>query len=163
MARQILSLIFILVLFSACHKSKKPERFEKIEKVAWILGSWENQTPKGISLEYWTKSNDSCFTGQSYFIRGNDTLFSEKLQLTEQNDTLMYIPVVLDQNENKPVCFINSFLSDSLLVFKNVQHDFPQIISYRKVKHDSIVATISGLENGNQKKIDFPMKRRYIH
>jgi|GEM_PF-3228321 len=48
-------------------------------------------------------------------------------------------------------------MSETQLVFENLKHDFPQIISYTKVTSDSLVAEISGTKNG-QKQI-FPMKQ----
>lgn len=50
-------------------------------------------------------------------------------------------------------------MSETQLVFENLKHDFPQIISYTKVTSDSLVAEISGTKNGQKQKQIFPMKR----
>lgn len=54
-------------------------------------------------------------------------------------------------------------LSDTLLVFANPAHDFPQRILYRRVGSDSLVARIEGPRGGQMRGIDFPMRRVACH
>lgn len=50
-------------------------------------------------------------------------------------------------------------IGDSLLVFENLAHDFPQRIIYRRRGADSVIARIEGPRNGQTRGIDFPMRR----
>jgi hypothetical protein len=45
--------------------------------------------------------------------------------------------------------------SDSLVVFENAAHDFPQRIIYRKRGRDSLLARIEGTMRGQSRGIDF--------
>tara|TARA_Y100000815_G_scaffold271620_1_gene298650 strand:- start:17925 stop:18092 length:168 start_codon:yes stop_codon:yes gene_type:complete len=51
-------------------------------------------------------------------------------------------------------------INDSLIVFENPEHDYPQKIAYRKVNADSLVAEISGKPKGIMHSEKFPMKKK---
>lgn len=50
-------------------------------------------------------------------------------------------------------------VNDTLLVFSNPAHDFPQQVSYRRVSRDSMVARIEGTRGGQVRGINYPVKR----
>lgn len=125
----------------------------------WLLGTWENKTPKGSIYETWNKTNDHEFSGMSYIIKEKDTIVFENIRLAWEQDGMFYIPVVKNQNEGLPVRFASKTISENQLVFENLQHDFPQSISYTKINPDSLVAEISGSKNGKERKQTFSMKR----
>ena len=56
--------------------------------------------------------------------------------------------------------FAAASVSDSLVVFENPAHDFPQRIEYRRVNADSVVARISATRDGKVQGMDIPMRRR---
>lgn len=130
-----------------------------IKKAEWLIGTWENRTPRGKVYETWGKMNDNEFSGKSYIVRGQDTIVFETIQLVEEQDGLFYIPTVKNQNDGLPVRFANKTISETQLIFENPEHDFPQIISYTKINADSLVAEISGTKNGQDRKQTFSMKR----
>lgn len=109
--------------------------------------------------ENWTKASDLEFIGKSYILKGNDTTVFENIQLIQKQGSLFYIPTVKDQNNNLPVSFSSKSISDNEFIFENQKHDFPQIISYKKITQDSLVAEISGTVNGQKRKQTFPMRR----
>ena len=130
-----------------------------IKKAEWLIGTWENKTPKGSIYETWSKASDNELTGKSYIVKEQDTIVFEKIRLVQEQDGLFYIPTVKNQNDSLPVRFAAKTISETKLVFENPQHDFPQIISYTKINADSLVAEISGSKNGQELKQTFPMKR----
>jgi hypothetical protein len=151
--------LFSIVLGSIILFSCTTQHKQEITKAEWLIGTWKNKTAQGSVYETWTKVNDNEFSGKSYVINENDTTVFETIQLIQGQDRLFYIPTVEEQNEGLPVSFGMDTISDSILVFKNTQHDFPQIISYTKINADSLVAEISGTQNGQERKQTFPMKR----
>lgn len=130
-----------------------------IRKADWLIGTWENKTSRGIIFETWTKMSDNELFGKSYFINEKDTVVFETIRLVQETDGLFYIPTVKNQNDGLPVRFAAKSISETQLVFENPQHDFPQVISYTKITPDSLVAEISGVNNGQERKLTFPMKR----
>src|SRR5690606_21013709 len=106
----------------------------------WLIGTWENTKAKGSVYETWSKSDVNEFSGKSYMVKEQDTIVFENIRLVREQNKLFYIPTVKNQNENLPVRFIAKTISETQLVFENLQHDFPQIISYTRINADSLLA-----------------------
>lgn len=130
-----------------------------IKKAGWLIGTWENKTPKGSIYETWNETNSTEFAGRSYIVKEKDTIIFENIRLVQEQDGLFYIPTVKNQNEGLPVRFSAKTISETQLIFENLQQDFPQIISYTKITSDSLVAEISGTKNGQERRQVFSMKR----
>jgi len=133
--------------------------YAELEKANWLIGKWQNSSPEGVSTEIWEKKNDSIFVGISYFVTGKDTISSEKISLEQKGNKLFYIPIVTDQNNGQPIVFTMTSSTLNSLVFENPIHDFPQIIIYKQITKDSLLAVISGKINGIVNSQNFPMKR----
>lgn len=130
-----------------------------LTKAEWLIGTWENKTQRGSIYETWDKVNDTLLAGKSYIIKEKDSIVFENIHIVREQAGWLYIPTVKDQNGGLPVRFIAKTISQTQLIFENQQHDFPQIISYTKINSDSLVAEISGIKNGRERKQAFPMKR----
>ncbi|MBK1896758.1 DUF6265 family protein [Chryseobacterium paridis] len=151
----IFSIIGLLIL-----TSWKYESGNELKKLEWLIGTWINKTPKGDIYETWTKKSSSEFQGKSYYLKEKDTVILESVQLVEKEQKLYYIVSVSGQNKELPVSFASNKNPDpSHLIFENLQHDFPQIISYKKISADALIAEISATKNGKIKKMTFPMQR----
>lgn len=147
----------LCAILASCNNKTYPE----LDKAKWLLGNWEHIIPEGRFTESWEEENDSVYAGKSFFITAaKDTTFAEYIQLTEDDGKLKYIVSVKGQNGEEPVAFTLTQASDRQLVFENPQHDFPDKIIYRKISADSVVAEISGLQNGRPSAEVFPLERR---
>jgi hypothetical protein len=73
---------------------------------------------------------------------------------------LIYSPTVKGQNNDESVDFKLSSESENTFVFENPKHDYPQKIVYKKVNENSLVATISGMQQGKQSSESYPMKKK---
>lgn len=144
-----------LTVFCALASQEKNE----LKKTEWLLGVWENKTTKGSVYEMWSKINHHELQGKGYLIKEKDTTVFETIQIIQEPNSLFYIPTVKNQNSSLPVRFEAISVSETKLVFVNLQHDFPQSISYRKINSDSLIAEILGTKNGQKHKQIFPMKR----
>ena len=172
-----------LVSLVSCNETKENESNNKcidyasnaIEQANWFLGTWQNITPDGVFTERWEQKNDSLYLGNSTVVVGKDTVFFEKINLQKTNSEWNYIvsigkaSITLStgsdsvtasaSNNEKPVAFKLISLTSTQLVFENPQHDFPTKIIYTQINNDSIVAEISGIVKGIEKKELFPMKK----
>ena len=135
------------------------QQHSKIKKAEWLVGTWVNRTQRGDIYETWSKKTSLELSGKSYLLKANDTIVLETVQLIEEANSMLYIPVVKNQNEGLPVRFTDRTVSDSVMIFQNLEHDFPQVISYTRINADSLVAEISGTRDGKERRIKFPMKR----
>lgn len=150
-------LFVVIVLANLCAFTTK--QTNDIKKAEWLIGTWENKTLRGSIYETWSRESDNEFSGMSYIIKEKDTVVFENIRLIQEQDGLFYTPIVRNQNDGLPVRFASKTISETQLVFENQQHDFPQIISYVRITADSLMAEISGIKNGEERKQTFHMKR----
>lgn len=132
----------------------------ELNKLEWLLGTWETKTSKGSLYETWKRKSSTEFQGKSYYLKNKDTLLFESVRLIEKDKKLHYIVSVKNHNNNLPVDFISKEIKDpTSLLFENPVHDFPQAISYKKQGKDSLIAEISGMMNGRMTNQKFPMRK----
>ena|SRR6478672_11804984 len=159
MRQTILSAVLLSMFAASCNDGKK-NKTRELTKAEWLIGTWENKSPNGDLSESWQKENDSLYKGQSFFIKGKDTIHSESITLAETHGEVKYSPQVKGQNNDQPVDFKMTSATDKQVVFENPTHDFPQKITYAKITKDSLVAEISGKQQGKPASEKFGMKRK---
>ncbi len=133
--------------------------YDAIVAAKWLCGAWTCPAGDAMVIESWIVDNDSTLAGKSYIVKRKDTLPLETILLQQRGGEVAYIPTVTNQNAGQAVKFIQTLANGKEWVFENPKHDFPQKIKYTKVSDDSLVATISGLEDGIVRDKDYPMKR----
>ena len=94
--------------------------------------------------------------GMSRTVVRDTTRETESLRLAMREGKLTYTALPSRQAETH---FAATVVSDTLLVFENLQHDFPQRILYRRRGADSVIARIEGPRGGQTRGIDFPFRR----
>jgi hypothetical protein len=104
----------------------------------------------------WMPALGDLMMGSSRTTVGARTSEFEMLRLKVEGDRLHYIAMPNGRNETT---FPSIELSDTLLVFENTSHDFPQKISYRRRGADSVVATIEGPGPNGVRQIPFAYRR----
>lgn len=157
-----LYVILAALLFGACSQPVKKAssvsgKNTLLQKTTWLIGNWQRISEKGVLTENWQQTDDSTYIGQSFFVSNGDTVSSESIRMELRNGKWYYIPTVSEQNEGKAIVFTQTDLTDSTFIFENPQHDFPQVISYRFQKPDSLIAEISATVNGERKSMAFRM------
>jgi len=149
-----LSALIVLVLFSSCTNRKS-----LLDKSEWLLGTWQSKTSNGILYETWQKGDVNNFYAKSYYLNNSDTLIFETIQLKESEEKLIYIVSAPKEKKELPVSFTSTEVTSKGFIFENKLHDFPQIISYKQISSDSLIAEISGKYNGETLKEQFSMKK----
>ena len=156
--KKIIGIILLIVFVSCQNKSEK--KFDKLEKLNWLVGNWEQSLPDGTLKENWTKQNDSTFSGNNYFINAKDTVHFESIKLTQTAEELTYSATVIGQNNDEPIGFKLISDSNNTYTFENSAHDYPQKITYKKVNDTNLVATISGKQQGKDSQESYSMKKK---
>lgn len=135
--------------------------YEKLKQLAWVSGIWTSYSDEGLLTEKWEQVNDSTLEGKTTFVAGGEVQFSEITVILQEGDKLTYTATVSVQNDGKPVDFNLTSIGNQFAVFENPEHDFPQKIRY-EMKGDSLIATVSGKENGKDKTEVFAMGKMDI-
>ena len=158
----LIAAVSVCILYACNSQTEKKTAnttLSLLNNADWLIGSWEKNTPEGILIEKWAPLNDSVLSGISYVTKGADTLFSETMKLELKGDKLLYIPTVKDQNNAMPVVFTSTSITNNEMIFENPTHDYPKKIMYRQITPDSLVAEVSAIVNGKEKKEQFSMKK----
>lgn len=151
-------ILFLAVITISMLSALAVKETSELRKVEWLIGTWENKTLRGSMYETWDKTSEREYSGKSYILQEKDTIVFESIRLVQEQNELFYIPIVQNQNGGLPVRFTAKTISETQVVFENLHHDFPQLISYTKISSDSLVAEISGIKNGQVRKQTFPMR-----
>jgi hypothetical protein len=161
--KKIITLAVAVATLAACKKNEERNtKYAGLAKANWLIGSWENEIEGGTMTESWEKANDSTFKGVSYFMKNKmtDTVHLESVEMTERNGLVSYNPTVQGQNNDMPVAFKLTSATAKQLVFENQAHDYPQKITYTQITADSLVAEISGMQQGKPASEKYPMKKK---
>ena len=131
-----------------------------IGQLAWIAGCWVYTSPRVIIEELWTRPAGGTMLGLSRTLRrnpaGDSTIAWEFIRLYARGTDLVYAA----QPHNQPAAeFMSERVSDSVVIFANPAHDFPQRIIYRRVGTDSLRARVEGMQAGRTRGSDFPYAR----
>lgn len=127
-----------------------------LRHAAWLAGCWELRHGQRVTREEWMPVAGGTMIGMSRTVIGDATREYEYLRLHVVDGRLVYMAIPSGQRETG---FRAVTLTDSLLVFENPEHDFPQRVMYRPVGNDSLVARVEGEREGRTRGVDFPMRR----
>jgi Tol biopolymer transport system component len=128
-----------------------------IDRAAWIAGCWELRATNRLTHEMWMPPAGGSMMGASRTASLTATREFEHLRITTDGARLVYTALPSGQRETS---FPSTQLSDTLLVFENLQHDFPQRIIYRRRGTDSVIARVEGPgPNNTMRGFNIPMRR----
>jgi len=151
-------IVLVLLLTGACGRRAVAQQSDVVARLHWIAGCWQQQTPsrhRSID-EQWMMPRAGTMFGMSRTIRNDSLVEFEHLQIFERNGRAVYHA---EPSGKTPADFEAPVVSDTLVVFENFAHDFPQRIIYRRLGPDSLVARIEGRRGGELRGVDFPYAR----
>lgn len=111
---------------------------------SFLVGTWKIENKE--SFEKWDLLNETTLKGFSYTEKNGEILVSEYLEISKSGKKTKYFATVKGQNMGKTIAFVLT-KSDSVVVFENSGHDFPQKIMYRKISDNELWVTVSDKNN----------------
>jgi hypothetical protein len=147
--QKLICLLSVLGLLACNSKNEK----KPLEDLGKLQGVWIMQTEEGMIHEVWKSANDSLMQGLGYLVNGKDTMVLEQVDISAAGNQVRYV-VTTPQNNDK-VAFTLKQPVDSVYVFENTAHDFPQRVIYRLPVGDSLHASIEGNTPAGQKRADY--------
>lgn len=127
-----------------------------VEQVSWLAGCLE------------MRSGDRVVEEQRMGVRGASMLGMARTTtskgLIEYELTLIHEKAGKILFEARPsgqpaAVFAATTVGTDSVVFAAPQHDYPQIVGYRRAGPDSVVAWIDGDAGGKRRRIEFPYRR----
>jgi hypothetical protein len=147
----------IAVLFSGSvwlSVSAQPQ--SGIAGVAWLSGCWHGTLGQSALDEHWMAPRGGTMLGMSRTVRAGKTTSYELVLLKEQDGRLAY---EAHPSGQASAVFLSREAGDAVVIFENLQHDFPQRIGYRRSGTDALAAWIEGSDKGQPRRIDYAFRR----
>jgi len=131
--------IFLTLLVLVAPEPSQPP---SLETLRFMTGCWRGPAGGGATLEeYYTAPAANLMLGVSRYLREGKVTDYEFTSIEQRDSDLVITPWPKGQ---PPASFRLRRLGDKEVVWANPEHDFPQVISYRRVAPDSLVARIEG-------------------
>jgi len=127
-----------------------------IESAAWLAGCWRMNDGRHEMDEQWMAPAGGAMLGMNRSLRDGEFRGYELLILKPRNDQLIY---EAHPSGQAPAEFASSHLSDTLLVFENPSHDFPQKLVYDRTGADSIRVGVFAAVGDHESAFDVPLAR----
>lgn len=128
----------------------------RIERVAWLQGCWAMTSPERTVEEQWTSPRGGMMMGVGRTVQGGRVVDYEFVIVREEGGRLAY---EAHPSAQPSAVFLSGELNDSVVIFENPVHDFPQRIGYRRNGPDSLAAWVEGARDGRVRRIDFAYHR----
>jgi hypothetical protein len=129
-----------------------------LQDLAFMAGCWRGPSAGGAVIdEYYTPPSANMMLGVSRYTKDGRVVSYEFSTISLRGDSdLVLTPRPEGQT---PADFNLTKLEPGLVVWSNPKHDFPQVISYRRLGKDSLVARIEGPGNGGSQSSEWKMGR----
>jgi len=127
-----------------------------ITDAAWLAGCWRMDDGRREMDEQWMAPAGNAMLGMNRSLRDGEFRGYELLILKPDSGRLIY---EAHPSGQAPAQFASSHVSDSLLVFENPAHDFPQKLEYHRSGADSILARVFGSVDDPEPAFEVPLGR----
>ena len=130
---------------------------DALTRAGWIAGCWEARSGSWVTTEMWMPPAGRLMIGGSRTMAGGVAREFEHLRIRQHDQTLVYTAIPSGQRETD---FQSTSVTDTLPVFENKQHDFPQRIAYQREGADSVVVRVEAVDtSGATRGCSIPMRR----
>lgn len=153
--RNVLGAIILVAGFASTSIAQVSSE-QTLARLAWMSGCWQRAAGARIVEEQWMTPRSTIMLGMSRTVNNGKLVEYEQIRLSADGERVTYSAAPSGQSLAD---FQSTHVSDSLLVVGNPRHDFPQVISYRRISRDSLLARIEGPMNGSTRAINFPYGR----
>jgi hypothetical protein len=127
-----------------------------IAGAAWLQGCWQAGSPRRTIEEQWMAPHGGSMLAMSRTVRDGRLAAHELVVLREDGDRLAY---EAHPSGQAATVFLSAVVSDTVLLFENPEHDFPQRVGYRRMGSDSLLAWIEGTMGGEARRVEFRYAR----
>ena len=130
----------------------------KIGDLGFMAGCWRGPSAGGAVIdEYYTTPADNMLLGVSRYTKAGRVVSFEFTTITAQGDSDLVL-TARPSGQEPADCHL-SRLESGHAVWTNPQHDFPQVITYRRLGADSLAARIEGPGASGARSMEWKMKR----
>ena len=123
---------------------------------AWLTGSWVTVRGSRTIEELWNEPRGGMMQAVGRTTQGERLVEFEFVRIVQRKGSLVYIA---QPNGRPPTEFALAAHGPDSVRFENPAHEFPQVVCYRRVRADSVVAVVSATSGGKDLAIRFEYRR----
>ncbi len=127
-----------------------------IDRVGWLTGCWSREKSGRIVEEHWMPPRGGTMLAMGRTTRNGVLAEYEFIFLSERDGRLAY---EAHPSGQAPTTFRSAAPTDTMVVFSDPAHDFPQHVGYRRMGPDSLLAWIEASIEGRVRRVDFGYHR----
>jgi hypothetical protein len=134
--------------------TKQPDA--SVKDVRWLAGCLEARTAGRLIEEARLDVRAGNMLGMGRTTTPKRLMDYELTLIRQQKGKLVY---EAHPSGQAPTIFTARIANSDSVIFAAPEHDYPQIVGYRRVGADSVTAWIDGTVQGIRRRIEFPYRR----
>ncbi len=135
---------------------------DPLAPLAWLQGCWRGTVNQREFREQWLPPGGGMMIGASHTVMQGRTQDYEYLRLEARPDGVHYVALPSDQKDAtfrlRDVSRDEPNRAD-IFTFSNLADGFPQRLVYRRASEGWLYAQVEGTQNGEERKVIYPMRR----
>jgi len=151
-----LRIVACVVVVAAVAPVGAHEPTDPMDPVAWLAGCWRSVEGDRVTDEQWMRPLGGSMVGMSRTVVDGRTVAFEHLRIEEREGALVYVAVPSGQVETR---FRLIRFGPTWVEFSNPDHDFPQVVRYRRRQDGSLLAQIEGPGETGPRVVGFRFER----
>ena len=159
--KTIFSLLIIAIIAASCSLTAgigNPQK--KLQKLEWMIGTWENEIEGIIFTEIWKRQNENMLKGLSFMAIGVDTMFSADMAILCKENKVLYVDTIEGQKVIVPNNLILVKSSSQKARFKGTANSPTIKVTYIRKNENSMELKSSSIEEGRRNDEKFIMSRK---
>jgi hypothetical protein len=144
------------VLRAPYHGSSTTVSSTPIAAVRWLAGCLEARSPGQVIEEARLDVRAGTMLGMGRTTTNRGMVAYELTVIREQTGALVF---EAHPSGQAPAVFRATAVSSDSVIFAAPEHDYPQLVGYRRLGADSVLAWIDGKIQGKRQRIEFPYRR----
>jgi hypothetical protein len=130
--------------------------FPSVEQVSWLAGCLEMRSGDRVVEEQRMGVRGASMLGMARTTTPKGLIEYELTLIHEQAGNILFEA----RPSGQPAAvFTATTVGPDSVVFAAPEHDYPQIVGYRRAGPDSVVAWIDGQSGGKQRRVEFLYRR----
>lgn len=127
-----------------------------VESLRWLAGCMEMRSGDRLVEEHRMSLRAGSMLGMARTTSSRGLMEYELTLIQEKAGGIVF---EAHPSGQPPAVFAARRANADSVVFEAPEHDYPQVVGYRRAGPDSIIAWIDGRQGGKRQRIEFPYRR----
>jgi hypothetical protein len=146
----------LVILSVGSAKAYLPVADSSLDQLSWLAGCLEMRSGDRVVEESRMAPRQGSMLGMGRTTTSKGLSEFELTLIREKKGRILFEAMPSGQ---PPTVFTAIVAGGDSVVFVAPEHDYPQIVGYRRQGADSVIAWIDGKTDGTRRRVEFPYRR----